>query len=254
MNEWNIPVWSEQVGTFSISACAHTHIHKKGLLTRGGEEMRGVALNERVRASVKEPGRVETGKSRLYLPEDVEGGGECEAREGWKREREASLGRRRGSPGTKAPRRLLRPSFPSLSPALLRRSTMKIVSENNAICSDAVGRNLCRAAPDSAARGGQTNCVKDCDVWDGHRRVPLWGHADPGARKKKNAPRSVEFRLVASWMEVNESCRSKEALQAESPGFVPPLASCPRGVFHCLLNRDSIGIPPMLDCTFKIPA
>lgn len=37
--------------------------------------MRGVALNERVRASVKEPGRVETGKSRLYLPEDVEEGG-----------------------------------------------------------------------------------------------------------------------------------------------------------------------------------
>lgn len=37
--------------------------------------MRGVVLNERVRASVKEPGRVETGKSRLYLPEDVEEGG-----------------------------------------------------------------------------------------------------------------------------------------------------------------------------------
>lgn len=46
--------------------------------------MRGVVLNERVRASVKEAGRVETGKSRLYLPEDGEGG-ECEAREGWKK-------------------------------------------------------------------------------------------------------------------------------------------------------------------------
>lgn len=67
--------------------------------------MRGVALNERVRASVKEPGRVETGKSRLYLPEDLEGWG-------WK-SRLPTGGRR----VQKAPRRLLRPSFPSLSPA-----------------------------------------------------------------------------------------------------------------------------------------
>ncbi|CAB1430551.1 unnamed protein product [Pleuronectes platessa] len=39
--------------------------------------MRGVVLNERVRARVlvvKEVGRVETGKSRLYLPEDMEVG------------------------------------------------------------------------------------------------------------------------------------------------------------------------------------
>lgn len=27
--------------------------------------------------------------------------------------------------------------------------------------------NSAEQAPDSAARGGQTNCVKDCDVWDG---------------------------------------------------------------------------------------
>lgn len=59
----------------------HTYT-RKGLLTRGGEEMRGVALNERVRASVKEPGRVETGKSRLYLPEDGEGGRARRRRDG----------------------------------------------------------------------------------------------------------------------------------------------------------------------------
>lgn len=132
--------------------------------------MRGVALNERVRASVKEPGRVETGKSRLYLPEDV--GGECEAREGWKSEQEASLGCRRGSPGTKAPRRLLRPSFPSLFPTLLllllRRSTMQnCVGKTMPSAETQWEENSAERPPVQLHVWGQTNCVKDCDVWNG---------------------------------------------------------------------------------------
>lgn len=222
MNERNVraaPVIRAGRDFLNTGGRTHTHAHaytRKGLLTRGGEEMRGVALNERVRASVKEPGRVETGKSRLYLPEDGEGG---RAR----RRRDAGgVGRRRVSAadgGRRVQKRLgvcsghhFHPSLPLL---LLRRSTMKIVSENNAICRDAVGRKLCRAAPGlSCARRPDKLCQ---GLWClGRTRVPPSRPRRPGGRnggvkKKKKRSRRAWNSEESKAESVNESYRSKEA-------------------------------------------
>lgn len=165
--------------------------------------MRGVALNERVRVSVKEPGRVETGKSRLYLPEDGEGGRARRRRDGGV----GAGGESRlptGVAGYKsasasAPAIISIP--PSLHPPspllLLRRSTMKIVSEKQCHLQRRSGKKTLPSGPGlSCARRPDKLCQ---GLWClGRTRVPTSRPRRPGGRsggvkKKKKVLASMEF-------------------------------------------------------------